>query len=70
MNYAFRREGAMPWFELGYEWSATWPNERDWRGGVRSLHEKFEWEGPRELQALWKETKTRMLTFYGNAGGA
>jgi alpha-N-acetylglucosamine transferase len=24
LNYAFRREGAMPWGELNYQWSATW----------------------------------------------
>ncbi|PMD47198.1 glycosyltransferase family 8 protein [Hyaloscypha variabilis F] len=65
LNYAFRREGAMPWIELGYHWSATWPNLKDLDGGVVSLHEKLQWEGPEELQKLWNEKKRKMDAFYG-----
>ncbi len=65
LNYAFRREGAMPWIELGYRWSATWPNLKDLDGGVVSLHEKLQWEGPEELQRLWNEKKRKMDAFYG-----
>ena len=65
LNYAFRREGAMPWIELHYKWSATWPNMRDFEGGVVSLHEKLQWNGPDELQHLWADYKRRMDAFFG-----
>jgi alpha-N-acetylglucosamine transferase len=64
LNYAFRREGAMPWIELNYRWSATWPNLKDLEAGVVTLHEKLQWEGPVELQNLWKEKKGKMDAFY------
>lgn len=64
LNYAFRREGPMPWFELDYMWSATWPSMRDLEGGVASLHEKFGLTGPDELRSLWQETAAKMLAFY------
>jgi alpha-N-acetylglucosamine transferase len=66
LNYAFRREGAMPWFEIGYHWSATWPNMKDFEGGVVSLHEKLQWEGPEELQRLWLENKKKMDAFFSS----
>jgi alpha-N-acetylglucosamine transferase len=66
LNYAFGREGAMPWFEIGYKWSATWPNMRDFEGGVVSLHEKLQWEGPEELQWFWMEKKRKMDAFFGS----
>ncbi|KAH8808436.1 glycosyltransferase family 8 protein [Xylogone sp. PMI_703] len=64
LNYAFRRQGAMPWFELDYMWSATWPSLRDLENGVASLHEKLGFTGPDELRALWQETKGKMLKYY------
>lgn len=64
LNYAFRREGAMPWYELDYMWSATWPSLSDFEGGVASLHEKFGMTGPDELRALWKEAADKMIKFY------
>lgn len=64
LNYAFRREGAMPWIELSYKWSATWPNMEDFDGGVASLHEKLQWNGPDELQHLWANYKKRMDAFF------
>jgi alpha-N-acetylglucosamine transferase len=64
LNYAFRREAAIPWFEIDYYWSATWPNMRDYEGGVVSLHEKLQWEGPEELQQLWREKKSEMDNFF------
>src|SRR5690606_15015291 len=53
LNYAFRRDGPMPWRELHYKWSATWPSFRDVEGGVVTLHEKFWAAGPKELRELW-----------------
>ncbi|RFU35353.1 hypothetical protein B7463_g986, partial [Scytalidium lignicola] len=64
LNYAFRRDGAMPWFELDYMWSATWPSLRDFKGGVASLHEKFGMTGPDELRAIWEEAKGKMQKYY------
>ncbi|MCJ1308332.1 hypothetical protein MMC25_001985 [Agyrium rufum] len=63
LNYAFRRGGVMPWYELGWEWSATWPNLRDLEGGVRSLHEKWDRTGPEELREKWRKVKIEMETF-------
>jgi alpha-N-acetylglucosamine transferase len=65
LNYAFRRKGAMPWAELDYRWSATWPSEKDLYGGVASLHEKFWNTGPAELRGLWESWRGRMKEFYG-----
>lgn len=64
LNYAFRRESSMPWTELDYRWSATWPSSRDVEGGVASLHEKFWSTGPDELRGKWDEIRMRMEAFY------
>jgi alpha-N-acetylglucosamine transferase len=63
LNYAFRRGGPMPWYELGWEWSATWPSLRDLEGGVRSLHEKWDRTGPEQLRERWRKVKNEMETF-------
>lgn len=65
LNYAFRREGPMPWRELDWEWSATWPSERDLDHGVKSLHEKFWRSGPERLQRLWEDHRQEMETVLG-----
>ena len=64
LNYALRRRGPMPWYELGWEWSATWPSLRDLEGGVRSLHEKWDRTGPGELREKWQKAKSEMETFH------
>jgi alpha-N-acetylglucosamine transferase len=64
LNYAFRRDAGMPWLELDYRWSATWPNERDVEGGVASLHEKFWKTGNENLQRRWEEVRQSMEEFY------
>lgn len=66
LNYAFRREGAMPWIELNYQWSATWPNMKDFEGGVASLHEKLQWNGPAELRRLWADYKKKMEAHFSS----
>ncbi|TGO06782.1 hypothetical protein BTUL_0552g00010 [Botrytis tulipae] len=63
LNYAFRREGPMPWFELAWEWSATWPNLKDWEAGVKSLHEKWDRSGPKEMREKWRKVKSEMEVF-------
>lgn len=69
LNYAFRREGTMPWLELEYNWSATWPSEKDVKGGVVSLHEKFWATGPEKLRGMWHEMKAEMERFHSTGGG-
>lgn len=64
LNYAFRRGGPMPWRELHYRWSATWPNARDVAGGVVSLHEKLWKTGPDELRALWERRRDEMERYW------
>lgn len=64
LNYVFRREGTMPWRELSWRWSATWPSEKDLDAGVASLHEKLWLVGPQPLKDLWNRKKGEMLHFY------
>lgn len=68
LNYVFRREGAMPWRELHWKWSATWPNEKDVKMGVASLHEKWWSTGPQALRNVWKKRKREMLEELGTNG--
>lgn len=64
LNYAFRREGRMPWRELHWKWSATWPNEKDVEMDVVTLHEKLWKTGPQQLQDMWNRKKGEMLNFH------
>ncbi|KAK8193452.1 glycosyltransferase family 8 protein [Phyllosticta capitalensis] len=69
LNYVFRRDGAMPWTELNWQWSATWPSEADLAAGVRSLHEKLGMKGPPEvLRQMWFKAKAEMHEFYKGRG--
>ncbi|OCL09956.1 glycosyltransferase family 8 protein [Glonium stellatum] len=70
LNYAFRREGTMPWRELEPKWSATWANQADVDGGVVALHEKL-WNenlgdggGVGELRKRWYEMQDRMKKYF------
>ncbi|KAH6675293.1 nucleotide-diphospho-sugar transferase [Plectosphaerella plurivora] len=64
LNYAFRRDGAMPWTELDAAWSATWPNEGDLKAGVATLHEKFWKTGPSKLRERYAEKRVEAETFF------
>ena len=66
LNYAFRRDGPMPWLELEPKWSATWPNLNDWEEGVVTLHEKWWSVGPEDLRAKWLSTKEQMEEFFAS----
>ncbi|KAI9048297.1 hypothetical protein LZ554_008092 [Drepanopeziza brunnea f. sp. 'monogermtubi'] len=68
LNYAFRREGPMPWTELDPEWSATWPNGRDVEARVATLHEKLWVVGPDDLRARWQGVRMEMEAFYEGKG--
>ncbi|KAF2248115.1 glycosyltransferase family 8 protein [Trematosphaeria pertusa] len=64
LNYVYRRDGPMPWRELDWKWSATWPTEKDAQMGVASLHEKLWDRGPQPLRDMWDKRKKEMLQFY------
>ncbi|KAF2794844.1 glycosyltransferase family 8 protein [Melanomma pulvis-pyrius CBS 109.77] len=65
LNYVYRRNGPMPWRELNWKWSATWPSERDKQRGVATLHDKLWNNGPQELQDLWHNQEKEMMKFFG-----
>lgn len=57
---AGRRRGPMPWGEVGWQWSSTWPSLDDAEAGVVSLHEKFWKAGQRGLKRRWRRWRERM----------
>lgn len=64
LNYAFRREGGMPWLELDYRWNGNYVNMNDYEAGVAALHEKLWKNGPEELRKLWRTCKTKMDEYH------
>lgn len=66
LNYVFRRNGPMPWRELNWKWSTTWPSERDRKAGLVTLHEKWWGNGPQELQDIWNSRMADMIRFFGD----
>lgn len=67
LNYIYRRTGPMPWRELSWKWSATWPSELDADLGVASLHEKWWKIGSQRLRERWREILQEMQEFHGTA---
>lgn len=73
LNYAHRRDGPMPWRDVHYTWTTTWPSWREVKKGAKSLHEKW-WrddlpginddEKNRELQRWWWRVRWEMEGFY------
>ena len=43
LSYAHRRDGPMPWTDITYTWTTTWPSMKEYQAGAVTLHEKF-WE--------------------------
>ena len=41
LNYAHRRDGPMPWTDIYYKWTTTWPSMKEYEAGAHSLHEKW-----------------------------
>lgn len=68
LNYAHRRDGPMPWRDVHYTWTTTWPSWREVSKGAKSLHEMWwrdnlpgmEDERDRELQRRWWQTRWEM----------
>lgn len=73
LNYAHRRHGPMPWSEIHYTWTTTWPSWREVAKGAKSLHEKW-WRDDlpgvlddaknQELQRWWWRVRWEMDGFY------
>ncbi|CAI4214397.1 unnamed protein product [Parascedosporium putredinis] len=57
--------GPMPWGEVDWRWSSTWPSMADVEGGVVSLHEKLWKTGPAPLRDMWQKWRVRMETELG-----
>jgi len=67
LNYAHRRDGPMPWTEIYYEWTTTWPSMKEYEAGAASLHEKWWDESIRldpELRRLWYIAKGEMIGWH------
>lgn len=59
------KPGPMPWKELDWKWSSTWPSSRDVENGVVSLHEKLWKTGPQPLRDLWGKWRSEMEATLG-----
>lgn len=67
LNYAHRREGNMPWAQLGWRWNMNWPTMRDFEGGARSFHAKYWDDDPthdQELKRKWLRQRAEMEGYY------
>lgn len=72
LNYAHRRDGPMPWRDVHYTWTTTWPSWREVARGAKSLHEKWwlnnlpglEDERDQELRRRWWRVRWEMDGFY------
>lgn len=67
LNYAHRRDGPMPWTDIYYKWTTTWPSMREYEAGARSLHEKW-WDESiildPDLRQLWYIARSEMEGYY------
>lgn len=67
LNYAHRKDGPMPWAEVNYIYTTTWPSMQEYKAGAHSLHEKWWDQGIRldpNLRKLWYIAKGEMLGFH------
>ena len=67
LNYAHRRDGPMPWTDITYTWTTTWPSMREYKAGAATLHEKFWEENLRidlGIRKLWYEAKGAMEGYW------
>ena len=67
LNYAHRRDGPMPWTDVYYKWTTTWPSMKEYEAGAHSLHEKW-WDESIELdpklRKLWYIARGEMEGYY------
>ena len=67
LNYAHRRDGPMPWTDIYYKWTTTWPSMNEYEAGAHSLHEKW-WDEQIDLdphlRKLWYIARGEMEGYY------
>lgn len=67
LNYAHRREGPMPWTDIYYKWTTTWPSMKEYEAGAHSLHEKW-WDEKLfldlDLRKLWYIARGEMEGYH------
>ena len=67
LNYAHRRDGPMPWTDIYYKWTTSWPSMNEYKAGAHSLHEKW-WDENIELdpdlRKLWYIARGEMEGYY------
>ena len=67
LNYAHRRDGPMPWTEIYYKWTTTWPSMKEFQAGAHSLHEKW-WDEKialdPDLRKLWYIARGEMEGYH------
>lgn len=67
LNYAHRRDGPMPWTDIYYKWTTTWPSMKEYEAGAHSLHEKWWDEKIRldpDLRKLWYIARGEMEGYH------
>lgn len=76
LNYAHRWDGPMPWTNVYYKWTSTYPTIKEYAMGAAALHEKYwmesnrsEEEGQNILGDMWLKARSDMEAFYGNKNG-
>ena len=67
LNYAHRRDGPMPWKDVTYTWTTTWPSPKEYEAGAATLHEK--WWDPSialdlGLRRMWYEVRGEMEGYW------
>jgi alpha-N-acetylglucosamine transferase len=65
LNYAFRREGQMPWVEMEGSWHIRFPSVHDKESGVASMHDKW-WSAhmDKKLQPYYDSIRWKMEGYY------
>ena len=76
LNYAHRWDGPMPWTNVYYKWTSTFPTIKEYAMGAAALHEKYwldgmrsEEEGQNILGDMWLKVKSDMEAFYRDNNG-
>ena len=71
INYAHRRDGPMPWQEMDYKWTTTYPTLAEYEAGAKSLHHKWWWDstnipehGLNRLTTMWYQVRGEMEGYY------
>lgn len=64
LNYAHRRDGNMPWQQLGNTWNIHYPTVDDLLDGVKSLHDKWWAPENEELRPYMESWRWRMEGHY------